>query len=151
MNDLWQKINNDLISAMKAKQKLELTVLRMLLAALKNKKIAFGNKDELTDEQILEVVKSEVKKRKDSVAEYTRGNRQDLVDIELSEIQIIEKYMPEQMSEDGVEAIVRETIESLGEVTMKDFGKIMSQVMPKFKGLADGNVVSKAVKKLLAK
>ena len=146
MNNLWQKINNDLISAMKSKQKLELAVLRMVFAAMKNKKIALGNKEDLTDEQVLEVVKSEAKKRKDSVAEYTRGNRQDLVDKELSEIKIIEKYLPEQMSKEDVEMVVKEVIESLGEVSMKDFGNIMSQVMAKLKGQADGSVVSVAVK-----
>ena len=103
MNDLWQKINKDLISAMKEKREQDVSVLRMLVAALKNKKIAFGNKDDLSEEQVLEVVKSEVKKRKDSVAEYTRGNRQDLADKELAEIKIIEGYMPEQMSDEEVE------------------------------------------------
>lgn len=151
MNELWQTINKDIISAMKAKKEQELSVLRMLLASLKNKKIALGNKEELTEEQILEVVKSEVKKRKDSVEDYTRGDRQDLVDKELAEIGIIEKYMPEQMSESDIEAAVKSVMEDMGEVSMKDFGNIMSQAMAKLKGQADGSLVSATVKKLLAK
>jgi hypothetical protein len=151
MQDLWQKINKDLITAMKEKNELTLSVLRMLSAALKNKKIALGNKEELKDEQVLDVLKSEVKKRHDSVAEYLRGKRQDLVDKELAEIKILEEYLPEQMSEAEVEQAVSEVIAAAGEVTMKDFGTLMSKAMAQLKGKADGAQVSAAVKKLLAK
>lgn len=151
MSELWQRINKDLIAAMKGRQEFELSVLRMLVSSLKNKKIALGNKEELNDEQVLEVVKSEVKKRKDSAEEYKRGGREDLADKELAEIEIIGKYMPEQMSDEEVEAAVGDLIDSLGDVSAKDFGVIMGQAMAKLKGKADGSAVSAAVKKILSK
>lgn len=151
MNDLWQKISKDLITAMKVRSELKLSVLRMASAALKNKKIALGNKEELTDEQVMDVLKTEVKKRHDSVAEYLRGNRQDLVDKELAEIKILEEYLPEQMSEADVAKAVEEIVMAAGEVSMKDFGRLMAEAMSKLKGQADGTQVSAVVKKLLAK
>src|SRR3989339_788203 len=143
MANLFLEINNDLKQAMRDKKALELSVLRMLLASLKNKKIELIV-PELNDDQVVMVIKTEVKKRKDSVMAYKNGNREDL-----AEKKILEKYMPEQMGEEEVEKIVKETIDSMGEVTMQDFGKIMGAVMNKTKGQADGNAVSAIVKKIL--
>ncbi|OGF27819.1 hypothetical protein A2331_06965 [Candidatus Falkowbacteria bacterium RIFOXYB2_FULL_34_18] len=148
MANLFLEINNDLKQAMRDKKALELSVLRMLLASLKNKKIELIV-PELNDDQVVMVIKTEVKKRKDSVMAYKNGNREDLAEKELAEIKILEKYMPEQMGEEEVEKIVKETIDSMGEVTMQDFGKIMGAVMNKTKGQADGNAVSAIVKKIL--
>ena len=95
------------------------------------------------------VLKSEVKKRRDSITAYTEGNRKDLADHEKKEIEILDKYLPEVMSEEDVEKIVKDVISEQGEATMADFGKIMGLAMGKTKGQADGNVVSSMVKKLL--
>jgi uncharacterized protein len=148
---LLETINNDLKSAMRAKETLKLSVLRMLITAVKNKKIELKLSDEMNDEQILAIVKSEVKKRKDSIQAYTDGGRQDLADIEESEIKVLAGYMPEQMSDEDLESKVRAVIDSIDGASMQDFGKIMGQAMGAVKGLADGDRVSATVKKLLAK
>jgi uncharacterized protein len=152
MSNLFKQVNDDLKVAMYGKNELELLTLRMLLAALKNKKIALGgggNAEELTDEQFIETVASEIKKRKDSAVSYDQGNRQDLVDKENSEIKILEKYMPAQMSDDEIKKIVEEIIIAEGEAP--NFGKVMGQAMAKLKGKADGSKVTDIVKKMLAK
>lgn len=139
---------------MRTKQELELSTLRMLIAALKNKKIALGggtNVDDLTDEQFIETVASEIKKRKDSQAVYEQGGRQDLADKEAAEIIILEKYMPAQLSDEEIEVTIKEIISSMGEMTPADFGKVMGQAMGKLKGKADGAKVTAMVKKVLAK
>ncbi len=141
-------IMDDLKTAMKEKRKEELNILRMLNAAFKNKKIDLGNKDELSEEQILGVVKSEVKKRKDSVKAYTEGNREDLAEIEKREILVLEKYLPEQMPDKDLEKIIKDILNNLEENNKKNFGLIMKEVMSKTKGLADGGRISTIVKKL---
>jgi len=131
-----------------------LSTLRMLIAALKNKKIALGggtNVDELTDEQFIETVATEIKKRKDSKEAYEQGGRQDLADKEIAEIKILEKYMPAQLSDEEIEAAVKDVVSSIGEVTQADFGKVMGQAIGKLKGRADGGKVTEIVKKVLAK
>ena len=112
MAKLIEQINSDLKEAMKAKNAEEMSVLRMLIAAARNKEITLRDKGvaELTDEQALEVVASEVKKRRDSVEAYTAGDRQDLVDKENSEIKILEKYLPEQMTDEELEKIIEQVI-----------------------------------------
>jgi len=154
MSTLHNQVNEDLKNAMRNKQELELSTLRMLIAALKNKKIALGggtNVDELTDEQIIETVATEIKKRKDSKEAYEQGGRQDLADKEIAEIKILEKYMPAQLSDEEIEAAVKDVVSSIGEVTQADFGKVMGQAIGKLKGRADGGKVTEIVKKVLAK
>lgn len=149
MAKLLEQINQDLVSAMKGKNAEATSVLRMLIAAIRNKEITI-RKDgaaKLSDEQVLEVIGSEVKKRRDSIAAYTAGGRQELADKENSEIKILEKYLPEQMSDSELEKVVQEIIAS-GAI---EFGKIMGQAMAKVKGKADGGKVGEIVKKLLAK
>ncbi len=151
MSKLNEEILSDLKQAMIAKQELKLSVLRMLSAALKNKKISLGSggNDDLSEEQIIEVISSEVKKRKDSIVFYKKGGRKELAEKEKEEIKILEKYLPEQMSEEKLEKEIKEIISSLGEVSAKDFGRVMGAVMPKFKGKADGSAVTAIVKKIL--
>jgi uncharacterized protein len=150
MGNLIAKINDDLKNAMRAKEEITLSTLRMLIAALKNKKISLGHGgdlDELTDEQIIETIQSEIKKRRDSITAYAQGNRQDLVDKESQEIKVLERYMPEQLSDAEIEKIVAEIVNS----GATEFGKVMGQAMAKLKGKADGNKVGEIVKKVLAK
>lgn len=149
MSDLFTGLNNDLKSAMREKNELSLSVLRMLLASVKNKIISLPGQDKLSDDEIMAVIKSEVKKRKDSVQAYSEGGRQDLVDKENAEIEILNKYLPAAMSEEDLEKIVREVVASIEGASMAKFGVIMGQVMAKAKG-ADGNAVSAMVKKVLA-
>lgn len=149
MSDLFTELNNDLKSAMREKNELSLSVLRMLLASVKNKIISLPGQDKLSDDEIMAVIKSEVKKRKDSVQAYSEGGRQDLVDKENAEIEILNKYLPAAMSEEDLEKIVREVVASIEGASMAKFGVIMGQVMAKAKG-ADGNAVSAMVKKVLA-
>ena len=149
MAKLLEQINQNLVMAMKAKNAEETSVLRMLIAAARNKEITLrkDGQAELSDEQILEVIGSEVKKRRDSVEAYSQGGRQDLVDKENSEIKILEKYLPEQMSDEELEKIVAEIIAA----GATDFGRVMGQAMARVKGKADGGKVSEIVKKMLAK
>ena len=151
MLNLNDKILNDLKQAMIGKRKLELSVLRMLITSLKNKKISLGGdgKGDLSKEQIIEIVAYEIKQRKDSITAYEDGNRKELADKEREELKILEEYMPEQMSKEELKKEVKEIISSLGEVSAKDFGRVMGAVMPKFKGRADGNTVTAIVKEIL--
>ncbi len=149
MAKLLEQINQDLVKAMKSKDAETTSVLRMLIAAARNKEITLRKNGvaELTDEQAQEVVSSEIKKRRDSVEAYTAGGRQELADKESAEIKILEKYLPEQMSDSELEKIVQEVIASGAD----NFGKAMGQVMARVKGKANGAKVGEMVKKLLVK
>lgn len=149
MAKLLEQINQDLKQAMINKDAALLSALRMLIAAMRNKEITLreGGKAELTDEQAVEVVASEIKKRRDSVLAYEQGGRPELAEKENSEIKILEKYLPEQMSDEELEKIVAEVIAG----GASDYGRAMGQVMAKVKGKADGAKVGEMVKKLLAK
>ena len=159
MKNLKQKIQEDLKIAIHKKEKTELLVLRMTLASLHNQEIEKRSKirkegspeenGQLTDEEIIEVVSSEVKKRKEAVLEFKKGKREDLAGKEKREIEILQKYMPEQLSEEEIKKLVKEIIEKVGATEIKDMGKVMGQLMPKVKGKAGGSVVSKIVKELL--
>lgn len=146
---LVEVITNDIKEAMKAKEAVRLSALRMLLAALKNKKIELKQEDDLNDEQTIQIIKSEIKKRKDSITAYTEGGREDLAKKENTELDILNKYMPEQMSEKAVGAVVKKIVASLGDVGPTDFGRVMGAAMKELKGQADGNIVSAAVKQAL--
>lgn len=151
MPDLLDKINQQLKQATLDKEYEVMSVLRMLKAAITNKEISLrkGEDVNLTNDQIIEVIASEVKKRVDAIGEYEKGNRDDLVKKESAEIKILEKYLPEQLSDEELEKIIKEAISSMGDVSLKDMGKVMGQVMPKVKGKADGTKVSETVKKVL--
>ncbi len=147
MSKLLEQINQDLKQAMLNKEAELTSVLRMLISAIRNKEITLrkDGKAELSDEQVLEVISSEVKKRRDSIEAYISGGRQELADKENAEIKILEKYLPEQMSDEELEKVVKEVIAGGDE----NFGKVMGQVMAKVKGKADGGKVGEIVKKLL--
>lgn len=152
MSKLLEQINIDLKQAMRDKNEVVVSTLRMLASALKEKEISLrkGEAVVLSEEQVADSIASEVKKRRDSIVSYESGGRQDLVDKEKEEIKILEKYMPAQLSDEELEKIIKETFSSLGEVSIKDFGRIMGQVSPKTKGRADGGKVSEIVKKILS-
>lgn len=144
---LKEQIDADLKAAMHAKDQVTLDTLRMLRARIKNEEIAKGK--DFVDEEIVSVIGSEVKKRKDSVTAYTEGNRPELAAKEQSEIVVLQKYLPEQISEDEVRKIIEETL-SGQTFKASDFGKAMALVMPKLKGKADGSLISKILKEKLS-
>lgn len=150
---LAEKINQDFLTAFKAKQDTEVSVLRMLKASLTNKEIEkkLPKGDKLSDDDILAVIKSEIKKRKDSSLSYSQAGRNDLSEQEDKEVVILDKYLPEQMSEDEVKNIIIQVIKETGASGPADFGKVMGAVMVKTKNQADGQIVSKIVKEELGK
>ena len=105
---------------------------------------------ELIDEEIIEVIFSEIKKRKEAISGFEKGEREDLIKKEKAEIEVLERYLPGQLSEEELRKLVKETIKAVGAQEIKDMGKVMTEVMPKIKGKADGGVVSKIVKELLS-
>jgi len=163
---LKTQIQEDLTSALKEKREIELSTLRMVLTAISNKETEKRTKiwkekpglaaeelekeSILTDEETIEVISSEIKKRKEAVLEFEKGQRMDLAGKEKKEIEILEKYLPEQLSEEEIKKIVQEAIEKVGAKDIKDMGKVMAELMPKIKGKADGALVSKIVKELLS-
>jgi len=153
---LKEKIQSELNSALKANNSLAVSVFRQLLAAFlkKKKEKRFKSKEEkealLTDEEALEVIASEAKKRKESIVEFEKGSRQDLADKEKEELAILSVYLPEQMTEEEVRKLVKEAIEKTGASEIKDMGKVMQELMPQIKGKADGSLVGQIVKELLA-
>lgn len=152
---LKQTIQNDTTEAMKSGDSFVVGTLRMLLAAAttKEKEKKFKEKLEgdavLTDDEIISVISSEIKKRKDAIALYEKGNRLELAEKEQKEIEILKKYLPEQLSEEELRKIILESIVNVGAKEIKDIGKIMKDLMPKVKGKADSGEVSKIIKELL--
>ena len=144
---LLDNLKKDMITAMKAKDKDTLSVVRMLMASVQNEQINLGH--DLTPDEENALMAKEYKQRKDSMAEFEKGGRQDLVDATKKEMAVVAKYMPKQMSADEVEKVVEETIAEVNASSMKDFGKVMGAIMPKVKGKADGKVVNETVKKVL--
>ncbi len=142
-------ISGHIKEAMKKGEKKRVSVLRMLLTALKNKKIALGNKNELSSDEATKVVLAEVKKRQDSIEAYKKANRDDLVEQEEYEIKILKNYCPAQISEQEIEEKVRKIISDFSETDSKNFGKIMKRAMLELKGSADGAKVSAVIKKIL--
>lgn len=151
---LKEGIEADLKTFLKQGDSLRVSVIRMFLSALKNKAIEKKWKtgsEKLSEEETIAVLRSEVKKRKDAIQEFGKGGRQDLVDKETSELKLLEIYLPAEMSEESLGSIVKKIIDSLGEVSAKDFGKIMSLVMRETKGQVSGDKASGVVNKLILK
>jgi uncharacterized protein len=146
---LLERLNNDMKQAMKNKEKDRLTTIRMVKASLQNEAIKFG-KQELSEEEELTVLSREVKQRKDSLQEFEKAGRQDLVEKIQTELKHVEIYMPQQLSEEEVTAIVKEAIAETGAASKADMGRVMAVLMPKVKGKADGSLVNKLVQQHLS-
>ena len=145
---LSDTINTDITAAMKAKDAPRLSALRMLKAAIMNKGVEKGR--DLDDAEVLQVVSSLVKQRRDSVDQFTKAGRTDLVDKETAEIVILEKYLPPAASPEEVEAAVAAAVAETGASSPKDMGKVMKAVMPKLAGKnADGRAINEAVRRKL--
>lgn len=145
---LLQDLTSDMVSAMKSRDKETLAVVRMLKAAVQNAQIEAGH--DLTPDEEVMVMSREYKQRKESLAEFEKAGRQDLVDKTNHELTVVEKYLPQQLSTADVQKIVQKTIAAVDATDMRDFGKVMGAVMPKVKGQADGKVVNQAVKAALS-
>jgi uncharacterized protein len=145
---LSEKVNADITGAMKAKDAPRLSALRMLKAAIMNKGIEKGR--DLEDAEVLQVVSSLVKQRRDSVDQFSKAGRTDLVDKETAEIAILEAYLPPAASAEEVEAAVAAAIAETGATSPKDMGKVMKAVMPRLAGKnADGRTINEAVRRKL--
>lgn len=148
---LKEQIKNDTINAMKNKNEELVCALRMLSAAITNREIELKKREEgLSDEEVIEVAAKEAKKRKDAIELYIKGERQDLADKETRELKILEAYLPAQLSDEEIEKEVKNAIKETRASSMKDLGKVMSALMPRLKGKADGAKVSAIVKKSLS-
>ena len=145
--DLRDKIKNDLKDAMKSGDNVTRDVLRMLNSDIKNVEIDL--KKELADDDVVKIIKRNIKSRKDSIEQYKKGNREDLAVQEEKELKILEKYMPEQMSEEKIRKIVIDIIKKSEASGASDFGKVMGMAMKEAGGNVDGNVVSRIVKEEL--
>ncbi len=152
MNSILQKIDREYIDAYKSKDQSAISVLRMLKSALKNFAIEKRLEiNELETNDILKVISKEVKQRQDASSQYQAGGRQDLAQKEIDEISILNKYLPQQLSEDEISKILQTIIDQNGQAKLSEFGKIMSIAMPQFAGKADGNKVSQILRTLLQK
>ncbi|WP_053219126.1 GatB/YqeY domain-containing protein [Virgibacillus senegalensis] len=146
---LVEHLNQDMKQAMKNKDKQTLSVIRMVKASLQNEAIKLG-KDELSEEEELTVLSRELKQRKDSLQEFKEAGRDDLAEKLDDEIKVLQAYMPKQLTEEELEQIVQETIQEVGATSKKDMGSVMSAIMPKVKGQADGSQVNRLVQKHLS-
>lgn len=145
---MLEKFQQDMIKAMKEKNKEELSVLRMAKGAMD--KIRIDQKKEVDDQLLIEVIAKEIKSRNDSIAEFKKSGREDLVSKTENEIDILKRYLPEQLSEEEVDKIIDEAFVELSPQGMKDMGKVMSMVSPKVKGCFDMGVVSSKIKSRLS-
>ncbi len=144
---LRETIDNDIKTAMKSGAREKVSALRMLVAALKNKQI--DKRAPLTDTEVMETVRSLIKQRKDSIEQFAKGGRQDLVDKETAEVAVLEVYLPQQLGREEIERMVREAIAQTGAQGAKDMGKVMKALMPVVAGRADNKLLSELVKNAL--
>ena len=144
---LREKIDADVKEALKSGAKDKVSTLRMLNASLKNKQI--DKRRPVTEDEVVETVRSLIKQRKDSIEQFAKGGRQDLVDKETAEISVLEAYLPQQLSREEVESMVRDAVAQTGAQGAKDMGKVMKALIPIIAGRADGKLVSELVKHAL--
>jgi len=148
MSELKKRITGDMKSAMKAKDRQALKAVRMILEAIKKKEI--DERIEIDDAQVMTVIQKMVKQRKDSISQFSDAGRTDLVEIEEAELEIINNYMPEQLSDEEVESVVDRAINDSGANSMKDMGKLMGMLKPRLQGKADMSTVSQLIKSRLS-
>ncbi|MDM5298794.1 GatB/YqeY domain-containing protein [Bacillus pumilus] len=146
---LLEQLNADMKLMMKNREKDKLVVIRMVKASLQNEAIKL-KKDSLTGDEELTVLSREIKQRKDSLHEFSKANRLDLVDKVQKEIDILDVYLPEPFSEEELHTIVKETIAETGASSKTDMGKVMNAIMPKVKGKADGAAINRLVSEQLS-
>jgi len=141
---MLEKFNKDIIAAMKSKDQVRLTVLRMVKGSMQLESI--NNKKELNDDLLIDCVSKQIKLRNDSINEFEKANRIDLVDKNKEEIEVIKEYLPAQMSSDELDKVLDEVFDKVNPTSAKDMGLIMKEVTPKVKGRADMKLVSEKIK-----
>ena len=146
-----EKLMADMKQAMKDREagKLRLEVIRMVRSDIRNAEINGKNKEELTEKEVLAVIMKAVKMREDSLAEFIKGKREDLIDQTNKELEILKAYLPAAMSDEELTGIIKEAIASVGATGPKEMGKVMKAVMPQVQGRADGKRINTIVKSLL--
>lgn len=145
---LYEQVNQEMISAAKEKDKLRLSVLRMVKAAIHNKEIDL--KRPLNDQEFIQLLSTMVKQRRDSIDQFKQGGRTDLADNEQAELEIILRFLPEQISEEKIAQEIEEAIRQSAASGLKDMGKVMKIIMPRLVGKADGKIVGDMVKARLS-
>ena len=144
---LKEKLMEDLKQSMKSKDKVKKDTVTMVRAAIKQREV--DERIELSDTEIVDIIAKQIKQKKDSIPDFEKGSRQDLVDLTNEEIKILLEYLPPQLSDEDLESIVKEAIEATGAPSKKDMGKLMAFIMPKVKGKADGKHVNEIVAKYI--
>lgn len=147
--NLFEKINNDIKSAMLAREKERLEALRSVKSAFLLAKTEKGASDELSDERAVQIIQKLIKQRKESAEIYSQNNRPELAEKELFEAEVIGEYMPAQMSEDEMKAIISEIIKNTGAKSVKEMGKVMGEASKKLAGKAEGRKIAEMVKNML--
>lgn len=145
--NLSERLNEDMKQAMKSKDKFTLSTIRMVRSTIKYLEIDL--KRPLDDSEVLDILSREIKQRKDALQEFEAAGREELAATTKAEIEIIIKYLPEQLSEEEIKVIVQQTIQETGASSKSDMGKLMSALMPKVKGRADGKLVNQVVQQFL--
>ena len=141
---LKERLQEDLKSSMKNKETVKKSVITLIRASIKQFEV--DNRVELDYDGIIDVISKQLKQRNDALEEFKKANRDDLVSETEAEIKVLKEYLPQQLSEEELDIIVKETISEVGATSMKDMGKIMSAIKPKTKGRADGKLINKLVK-----
>ena len=144
---LKERLQEDLKSSMKNKDTVRKSVITLIRAAIKQYEV--DNRIELSEEDVIDIISKQLKQRNDSLVEFEKANREDLIEEAKSEIQVLEAYLPQQLSETELEKIVVDVISEVGATSMKDMGKIMTIIKPKTAGRADGRKINELVKKNL--
>ena len=144
---LKTRLEEEMKRAMKAREEVRLSAIRMLRSAIKNKEIEIGH--ELSDDEVVRVVQTMCKQRKDSIEAFGKGGRQDLVDRESRELEILEGYLPPPVSEADIERVVREVVAETGAKSMKEMGTVMKEALKRLGGAVDGKQVNEAVRRVL--
>ena len=145
-----EQLSNDLKDAMRAGDEVRKSTLRMLLSAVGVAEVAGSTRHELTDEQVMQVLAKQAKQRRESIEEFKKADRQDLVDVEAAELKILEEYLPAQMGRDEIAKEAREVIAAVGASAPGDKGKVMKDLMPRLAGRAAGRDINEVVNELLA-
>ena len=144
------QLQEELKQSMLSRDEFKTSVLRMLISAIGYSEIQKGLGYQATEEDVMSAIEKQVKQRKDSIEQYEKAGRDDLADKEKKELELLEKYLPEQMGEEEIINLVKAAVSQTGAATMADIGKVMGALMPKTKGKADGSLVSKIVREELS-
>ena len=148
MTDLKQRLQNDIKEAMKAQDKSRLTTLRLITAAIKQREV--DERISLDDSQVIATLDKMAKQRRESIEQFQIGQRLDLVEKEQAELDLIKSYLPQQLSEEEIQQIIKQAIAQLGVKDIKDMGKLMAEIKPKLQGRADMSKISQLIKQQLS-